>query len=82
MDDDTSQVICGVMHGDKRAWVPMADYDDLHRKMQAFRRCIGAIAEAFRVLELEADNGWQAHSGELPDAPEWTQPTEPAPLGD
>lgn len=79
--DEESDVICYSM-GDGTAAVPMSDYEAARRQIRSFRRCLASIGRAFRVLEIEATNGWHEHKGPLPDEPEWTQPTEPAPLGD
>lgn len=65
-------VICGVLHGDPRAWVPLTDYELVRRKKALMTECLMAVADAMNKLadELEKEDS------------SLTDETRPAPLGD
>lgn len=72
MPDDTSPVVCAVMDGDKRAWVPLADHERMRKKKALMTECLVKIAQQMNKLAdaLEAE-------GSSID-----EETRPAPLGD
>lgn len=53
-----SPVICAVMEGDPRAYVPLADHERTRRKKALMTECLMNIAQAMNKLAdgLEAEN--------------------------
>ncbi|MCU0920762.1 MAG: hypothetical protein MUF16_10555 [Burkholderiaceae bacterium] len=53
-----SDVICGVMHGDPRAWVPMEDHERLRRKKALMTACLMEIAHIMNgsAAEMEREH--------------------------
>lgn len=69
MSDDPT--ICGVMDGDSRAWVPMADHEALRRRKELLQH---ALLDIVARLNKLADD-YEREVGKS-----WDEPTGPAPL--
>ena len=54
MDEDSS-VIVGVMDNDKRAWVPMKDYSNLHSDAARINSVLCAVVQALETLTVSIE---------------------------
>lgn len=67
-----SSLICGVMQGDKRAWIPLEDHERVRRKKAFMTECLMEIAQAMNRMADKLEKEGSSVEEE----------TKPAPLGD